>query len=87
MNKKYCVGDLKKEWITQVYKEKKTLKKIFFCSYRERLEKLRLTTLLEIRMRGDRNETFKIIEFLIIRDPFFITSSNWKFTVKKDFKN
>ena len=30
-------------------------------SYRQRLQRLRLTTLLELRMRGDLIETFKII--------------------------
>ena len=34
-------------------------------SYREKLEKLRLSTLLEIKMKEDRIETFQIMEFLI----------------------
>ena len=34
----------------------------------KRLEKLKLTTLLERRMKGDAIETFKIMEFLIIVD-------------------
>ena len=41
---------------------------------RERLEKLWLTPLLEIRMIDDQTETFKImIKFLIMEDIFSIT--------------
>ena len=41
--------------------------------YRERLEKLGLTTLLEIMMRVDLSENFKIINgFLIIVDIFSV---------------
>ena len=54
----------------------------------ERLNKLRLTTMLERRMRSDLKETIKIMEFLFTVDIFFkYFSSNWTFTVKADFKN
>ena len=56
-------------------------------SYRKRLQRLVLTTLLERRKRGDLIETFKIMEFLIMEDSFQYFFSNSKFTVKTDFKN
>ena len=43
----------------------KIIKRVKDYSYKERLKKLRLTTLLERRIRGDLIETFKIMEFLI----------------------
>ena len=50
----------------------KNNKKVKDYSYRERLERLGLTTLLERRIRGDLIETFKMIEFLIMVDIFKI---------------
>ena len=60
----------------------KLIKRLKDYSYRERLEKLRWTILLQRRIRGDLLEMFKIMEFLIIK--FF---RYWKFTVKTDLKN
>ena len=50
----------------------KLIKRVKDYSYRNKLEKLELTTILEIRMRGDLIETFKIMEFLIMVDIFSI---------------
>ena len=65
----------------------KIIKRVYDYSYREKLEKLRLTIFLERRMRGDQIETIKIMEFLIIVDSFLINFLNCKFTVLIDFKN
>ena len=51
-------------------RERKIIKRIKDFSYRERLEKIGLTTLLERRMRDDLIEIFKIMEFLIMTDIF-----------------
>ena len=45
----------------EVIQSDKNNKKVKDYSYRERLEKLGFTTLLERRMRGDLIKTFKII--------------------------
>ena len=55
-------------------------------NFRKRLEELGLTILQERRMRSNRNEILKIMEFLIIVDFFQYFSTNWKFNVKTDFK-
>ena len=46
-------------------------RKKYYC-YREKLDKLELTTFIERRVRGNLIETFKIIEFLIMVDIFSI---------------
>ena len=48
----------------------KLIKIVKDYNFRQRLEKLRLMSLLERRMRGGQIETFKIIEFLVIVDIF-----------------
>ena len=51
----------------------KIIKRVKDYSYRERLEKLEFTTLLERRMRGDLAENYKIMnEFQIMADIFSI---------------
>ena len=65
------------------------IKRVKHYCYRERLEKLGLTTLLERRIRGDLIETFKIIYGVSNYNGHFFQyfSLNWKFTVKADVKN
>ena len=53
----------------------KIIKKYY--SYRERLEKLGLTTLLERRMRGDLIKTFKIINGISNYSRYFFNISSW----------
>ena len=64
-------------------------KRVNTNSYRERLEKLGLTILLERRIRDDLIETFKIIHGISNYGGHFFQyfSSNWEFTTKADFKN
>ena len=50
--------------------ETKIIKRIKDFSYRERLEKIGLTTLLERKISRDLIEIFKIMEFRIIGDIF-----------------
>ena len=52
-------------------------------------EKLRLTTLLERKIKGDLIEIFKRINGISKdgRHFFLYFSLNWKFIVKTDFKN
>ena len=66
----------------------KIIKKGKDYSYRESLKKLRLTTLLERRMKSDRIETLKIINRISNCGwhSFKYFSFNWKFIVKADFK-
>ena len=54
-------------------------------SYRERLEKLILTTLLERRMRADLNETFKIINGISNYGRYFfrISSQTWNLLTRQ----
>ena len=65
------------------------MKQVKGYSYRERLEKLGLTTSLERRMRSDLIETFAIINGISNHGRYFFQyfSSNWKISVKIDFKN
>ena len=65
------------------------IKRVKDYSYRERLEKLGLTILLERRIRGDLIETFKIIKEISSYGRHFFLNIfflNWKFTVKAGFK-
>ena len=51
----------------------KIIKRVKDYSYRERLEKLGLTTFLKWKMRGDLIWTFKIVEFQMTADTFSIS--------------
>ena len=67
----------------------KIIKRIKDYSYSEKLEKLRLTILLERRFRGNQNKTFKIIKEISNYDRQIFNSSLWtrKFTVLTEFKD
>ena len=56
-------------------KSDKNNKKIKVYSYKKRLEKIELTTLLERRMRGDPTEIFKIINGISNYSRYFFSIS------------
>ena len=64
-------------WDWGAYKMTKLIKRARDYSYRERLEKLGWTFLLERRMRGDLIETFKIIYGIFNYGRHSFNISSW----------